>query len=311
MAELEVCVESLSSAKTAIQAGVTRIEVCSNLSQGGLTPSCGLVVALCNYLAERDDGTTAAKTTRTPSLFLMIRSRAGSDFVYTEDDMRTMVADVEVFQSLRVQHPNTLGRFVKGVVFGALAKDGSRLDESALEKILLAASGSDSASPLEVTFHRAIDRLPSLEAMKAALSTIVAVNEKVVEESSAKAVGQVTTILTSGGQSSAGSATALVALNAMQHTCNGLNERKPMTIMAGGGVNSRNVESILATLHGASSHRVTSSASPLRVHCSAKQNITAGTPPEDMQIVVDAEVVAKMVLLTSTFAGSGGSGAKI
>lgn len=41
---LEVCIDSLESARNAINAGAHEIEICSSLHSGGLTPSLGLVV---------------------------------------------------------------------------------------------------------------------------------------------------------------------------------------------------------------------------------------------------------------------------
>ncbi len=121
---LEVCVDSLDDANAARQAGAGRIELCSCLELGGLTPSYGLV----------------KNTIHTDiTLFVMIRPRAG-DFVYSRAELDCMVSDIECLQELGVS----------GFVFGAL-DSSNNLDEPALEQLISACNG------LPATLNRAID----------------------------------------------------------------------------------------------------------------------------------------------------------
>jgi copper homeostasis protein len=66
---LEVCVDSIRSIQVAEAAGAHRVELCAALSEGGLTPSIGMIRA-------------AVKATSLP-VFVIIRPRSG-DFLYDE-----------------------------------------------------------------------------------------------------------------------------------------------------------------------------------------------------------------------------------
>ena len=122
---LEVCIDSIESLPIAISAGADRIELCSALALGGLTPTAG-------YARK------AIEKSSVP-IFPIIRHRAG-DFVFDNDEIDIMVADIELM--------NQLG--AKGVVVGALTEEGE-INEPALRRFVEAAQG------IEVTFHRAFD----------------------------------------------------------------------------------------------------------------------------------------------------------
>ena len=81
---LEVCVDSLASARAAKQGGADRLEFCSALAVGGLTPYADL---LRQIKAELD----------LPVRCLM-RPRAG-DFLYTRDELELLCRQIETLRS--------------------------------------------------------------------------------------------------------------------------------------------------------------------------------------------------------------------
>lgn len=135
---LEVCVEDVEGLAAAIAGGADRIELCSALAVGGLTPSAGLM----------------ACAARNPvPAYAMIRPRAGS-FQYTADEIEVMKADIDAAGQAGLA----------GVVLGASLRDG-RLDADTLETLVKHASG------LGRTLHRAFDLVPEMtEAIELAVS---------------------------------------------------------------------------------------------------------------------------------------------
>jgi copper homeostasis protein len=127
----ELCAESIQACLAAREGGADRIELCSALSEGGLTPSHGLIRA-------------AVLRSELP-VHVLLRPRGG-DFLYTEDEFNLMREDLS--------HARTLG--ATGFVLGILRADGTVDVERTGELVELAA-------PLEVTFHRAFDYTVSLE----------------------------------------------------------------------------------------------------------------------------------------------------
>jgi copper homeostasis protein len=127
---LEVCVDDLAGLEAAVEGGADRIELCSALALGGLTPSRGLMEVAGTF----DIPCNA-----------MIRPRAG-DFVYSEEEVDVMLADIEAARSAGLA----------GVVLGANLPDG-RLDEAVLEILAKASDG------LDLTLHRAFDLVPDIQ----------------------------------------------------------------------------------------------------------------------------------------------------
>ncbi len=122
---LEVCVDSLASARAAIEGGADRLELCSALAVGGLTP----YTELLKQIRQESD---------IPVRCLM-RPRAG-DFCYTPDEIRLMAAQMEALSAAGAD----------GFVIGILTPEGD-LDESAMIPLLHAAHGKG------LTLHRCID----------------------------------------------------------------------------------------------------------------------------------------------------------
>ena len=122
---LEICVDSLASARAAIAGGADRLELCSALLAGGLTPYEGL---LRQIRAESD----------IPVRCLM-RPRAG-DFLYAPEEIDLMAQQI---RSLKAAGAD-------GFVIGCLTPEGD-LDEAAM-KPLIDACGSSG-----ITLHRCID----------------------------------------------------------------------------------------------------------------------------------------------------------
>lgn len=123
---LEICVASPASALAAAEGGADRLELCSALELGGLTPSPGLYKWLRKQC--------------TLPLAVLIRPRPG-DFVYDEAEMAVMLRDIAWFCEAGAD----------AIVCGALRPDG-HIAEAQLFRMLEAARGRD------FVFHRAFDR---------------------------------------------------------------------------------------------------------------------------------------------------------
>lgn len=122
---LEVIVERLNNAMDAKQHGANRLELVSAISEGGLTPSAGLIESVCERVSI--------------PVQVMLRPHSKS-FVYDKSDEVVILRDLERIRKTKA----------KGVVFGALREDGT-IDEALLEKVL------KHKGHLHVTFHRAVD----------------------------------------------------------------------------------------------------------------------------------------------------------
>lgn len=122
---VEACVDSLASATAALSGGALRLELCAGLVEGGLTPSAGMVA----IVRERVHA----------ALHVLIRPRGG-DFCYDRDEVRVMLADIDLALRLGAD----------GVVLGALHTGGT-VDEAVTRRMI------EAARPMAVTFHRAFD----------------------------------------------------------------------------------------------------------------------------------------------------------
>lgn len=122
---LEICSDSVESALIAQEAGADRIELCTSLIEGGITPSYATILA-------------AKEELRIP-LHVLIRPRNG-DFLYSNQEYEIMKKEVDFCRQSGVD----------GVVFGILMSDGSVDYERTISLV-------DRSWPMSVTFHRAFD----------------------------------------------------------------------------------------------------------------------------------------------------------
>ena len=122
---LEICAETPQACLAANEGGADRIELCSALIVGGLTPSYGLI-------------REAVESGSTP-VYVLLRPRGG-DFLCSQQEFRVICRDLECAGELGV------AGFVAGILTEDSLPDVERM--SRLVKL---------AGPLEVTFHRAFD----------------------------------------------------------------------------------------------------------------------------------------------------------
>lgn len=123
--QIEVCVDNLESLITANQLPIDRIELCSALSVGGISPNYGLLKQ-------------AVKISKIP-LAVMIRPRAG-DFVFNSKEVQAMKEEIALCRSMGITN----------VVIGALTRD-AKIDQEITACLVEVAKG------IEITFHRAFD----------------------------------------------------------------------------------------------------------------------------------------------------------
>jgi copper homeostasis protein len=129
---LEICVESAERAVAAERGGADRIELCSDLSSGGVTPHADLMRA-------------ARDAIRIP-IHVLIRPRSGN-FVYSDAEFETIKREISVAKELGMD----------GIVLGLLDENG-RIEKKRTTLLIKI------AEPLPVTFHRAFDSCSDLAA---------------------------------------------------------------------------------------------------------------------------------------------------
>lgn len=185
----EACVETFEQAMLAEKKGADRIELCSELSVGGLTPAAKLMKKTCSVL-------------KIP-VMVMIRPRAGN-FHYSEEEISQMKQEIDLAKKAGAA----------GVVFGLLTSK-NQID---IENTHILA---DYATPLPVTFHKAIDELENPADGVPVL----------------KNIRGITRILTSGGKATADEGAEVI--RKMREAAG-----ENLTIVAAGKITDKNVNQI-------------------------------------------------------------------
>jgi len=139
---IEICVETVAHAIAAQHGGADRIELCSDLSSGGITPSVALMRA-------------AREQVRIP-IVGMIRPRAGN-FIYSDSEFETMKHEIQLAKEIGFD----------GVVLGLVDQtDAMHVDRERTRALV------HHAHPLPVTFHRAFDLCADLnDALESVIAT--------------------------------------------------------------------------------------------------------------------------------------------
>lgn len=128
---LEICVDDVAGLNAAIAGGADRIELCSALGSGGLTPSRGFM---------------AVAARASIPVHALIRPRAG-DFTYSEAEISIMETDIAAAREAGLA----------GVVIGATTGEAT-LDIHVMQRLVGVAGG------LDLTLHRAIDVVSDMDA---------------------------------------------------------------------------------------------------------------------------------------------------
>ena len=129
--KIEIACFNLESALIAQKAGADRVELCADMSVGGITPIIEIIQQAREHL--------------TINLYVMIRPRGGN-FVYSEAEFEQMKSEIETIKKLGVN----------GFVFGILNEDKTINIEQ--NKALV-----EFAKPFPCTFHRAFDAVLNVE----------------------------------------------------------------------------------------------------------------------------------------------------
>lgn len=233
MRELEVIGFDLASCLIAERQGADRIELCANPHEGGTTPSHGVIAV--------------AREQTSIQLFPIIRPRGG-DFFYSDLEFRAMVDDIERCRSLGCD----------GVVIGMLTADGSVDVDRCAELV-------ERAGPMQVTFHRAFDRVRD---------PVVAL-EAIIELGCAR-------ILTSGLHPDVES-----GRETLKTLVDAAGDR--ITIMPGSGVRSTNIVELAQHTGARAFH-----SSARTVHPSAMTFTNPAMAEELVSVGIDADEVATL-----------------
>jgi len=186
---LEICVESVDHAVAAERGGAQRIELCSDLPSGGITPSAGLMQTVRRHVSI--------------PIHVLIRPRPG-DFCYSDSELEIMRNDILAARQFGMD----------GVVLGVL-RPNARVDIERTRALV------ELARTLTVTFHRAFDAVPNLDASL----------QDVIQTGASR-------ILTSGGKARATDALSILARLVQA-------ARDRIVLMPCGGINAENIVQVV------------------------------------------------------------------
>ena len=123
----EACCEGFTEGINAEALGANRIELCSNLAVGGLSPSFNEVKEALKFLYI--------------PVFVMVRPREGN-FIYTKKEKELMIQEIRNLKNIKVE----------GIVIGSLNNKGE-IDTEFMKEVVKI------AKPMNITFHKAIDEV--------------------------------------------------------------------------------------------------------------------------------------------------------
>lgn len=124
---IEAVVDSVEAALAAEAAGADRLELCSGLELGGLTPGAGLLRQVCAVASV--------------PVHVLLRPRGG-DFMYSKGEFETLMHEIDACKEAGAA----------GIVVGILLPNG-QIDVARMQAFV------EAADSLPVTFHRAFDRV--------------------------------------------------------------------------------------------------------------------------------------------------------
>ena len=123
----EACCEGFTEGINAEALGANRIELCSNLAVGGLSPSFNEVKEALKFL--------------NIPVFVMVRPREGN-FIYTKKEKELMIQEIRNLKNIKVE----------GIAIGSLNNKGE-IDTEFMKEVVKI------AKPMNITFHKAIDEV--------------------------------------------------------------------------------------------------------------------------------------------------------
>lgn len=257
---VEIAVADLAGLRIAARHGADRVELCTDLDRGGVTAPADLIAAC----AEEAARLVAAREAKPGfGVHALIRSRAGAgDFREVPGEF---VCDGEDVATMALQAEAAVHAGAHGVVLGALTPEG-RVDRAAVETIRDAALTAATASlrGLTLTFHRALDAMPSDADRIAAIDELLGLGFH--------------RALSSGGAACA--ADGAECLAAMVEAADDLLE-----VCAGGGIRPAHIPALVSATGVAGIHLSARRRSPLRP---GEDDPGTDTDPAVVQAAVDA-----------------------